>query len=155
MEYGGDSEFVGLSFEEQQKKINLGLEIFKKKGFDVKVFFAPNHTFDYNTIKACKSLGFKSIIDGYGLTPYYENEILFIPQLFYKLYSLPFGIQTIQLHLNYFSSDDYLNLEKFVKKNKEKIITFNEACEAERNLLSDKIIRLTIKKILKAKRVII
>ena len=100
--HGGRSEFVGHSFEEQLKKLNSGLDIFKKQNLPVKVFFAPNHTFDKQTIEACKKSGFKSIADGYGLVPYYENEILFIPQLFYKLHSLPFGIQTIQLHLNYF-----------------------------------------------------
>ena len=119
MGHGGNSEFVGLPFETQLKKLSLGMEIFKKQNLEVKIFFAPNHTFDINTVKACKTVGFKSIIDGYGLAPYYENEILFIPQLFYKLYSLPFGIQTIQLHLNYFSDKDYLNLERFVKKNQK------------------------------------
>ena len=59
---GGNTEFVHVPFETQLKKLNLGLEIFKKQNLDVKVFFAPNHTFDQNTIKACKTLGFKSIV---------------------------------------------------------------------------------------------
>ena len=155
MGYGGNTEFVNLPFEIQLKKLNLGLEIFKKQNIDVKVFFAPNHTFDQNTVKACKILGFKSIVDGYGFTPYYENEIIFIPQLFYKLFVLPFGIQTLQLHLNYFSEKDFLNLEKFVKKNQKKIISFNDACKMERNKILDKILRIAIKRILKLKRILI
>ena len=155
MGHGGNSEFVGLPFATQLKKLSLGMEIFKKQNLEVKIFFAPNHTFDINTVKACKTVGFKSIIDGYGLAPYYENEILFIPQLFYKLYSLPFGIQTIQLHLNYFSDKDYLNLERFVKKNQKKIISYNEACKIQRDVFSNKIIRLLIEKVLKLKRIII
>ena len=106
-------------------------------------------------MKACKSLGFKSIIDGYGLTPYYENEILFIPQLFYKLYSLPFGIQTIQIHLNYFNDEDYLNLEKFVEKNRKKIISYDQVYKTASNTFSDKIISVFIKKTLQFKRSII
>ena len=155
MGYGGNTEFVDLPFETQLNKLNLGLEIFKKQNLDVKVFFAPNHTFDQNTIKACKTLGFKSIVDGYGFTPYYENEIIFIPQLFYKLFALPFGIQTMQLHLNYFSEKDYLNLEKFVIKNEKKIISYDEVCAMERNVISDKILRMLIKKILQLKRILI
>ena len=155
MGHGGNTEFVDLPFETQLKKLNLGLEIFKKQNLDVKVFFAPNHTFDQNTIKACKTLGFKSIVDGYGFTPYYENEIIFIPQLFYKLFSLPFGIQTMQFHLNYFSEKDYLNLEKFVIKNKKKIISYDQVCAMERNVISDKILRMLIKKILQLKRILI
>ena len=155
MGYGGNSEFVGLPYEDQLKKLSSGSEIFKKNDLQTEIFFAPNHTFDINTVKACKSLGFKSIIDGYGLTPYYENEILFIPQLFYKLYSLPFGIQTIQIHLNYFTDKDYLNLEKFVEKNRKRIISYDEACRTVSNTFSDKIIRVFIKKALQLKRSII
>tara|TARA_B100001765_G_C19456370_1_gene317111 strand:- start:56 stop:823 length:768 start_codon:yes stop_codon:yes gene_type:complete len=152
---GGNSEFVGHSLEAQIQKLTLGLEIFKKQNISVEVFFAPNHTFDQNTVKACKKLGFKSIIDGYGLRPYYKDEILFIPQLFYKLYTLPFGIQTIQLHINYFSNDDYLNFEKFVIKNHKKIISYEEACKTAKNRISDKVLRFLIRKTLQFKRVII
>lgn len=152
MGYGGNTEFVNLSFDDQLEKLKLGLEIFKNQNLDIKVFFAPNHTFDYNTIEACRSLGFKSIIDGYGIVPYRENEIIFIPQLFYTLFTLPFGIQTMQLHLNYFSEEDYLNLEKFVKKNKNKIISYDQACMLERNTIPDKIIRNLTKNFLQLKR---
>ena len=38
-----------------------------------------------------KILGINEIIDGYGLMPYTENQIKFIPQLFYKFFALPFG----------------------------------------------------------------
>mgnify|MGYP000850637529 CR=1 FL=1 len=50
----------------------------------IRVFFAPNHTFDNNTLLALKECGITEIIDGYGLMPYEENNIKFIPQLFYK-----------------------------------------------------------------------
>ena len=54
MGYGGNTEFANLPFDIQLKKLNLGLQIFKEQNIDVKDFFAPNHTFDENTIKACK-----------------------------------------------------------------------------------------------------
>tara|TARA_Y100000590_G_C15480078_1_gene923624 strand:- start:105 stop:842 length:738 start_codon:yes stop_codon:yes gene_type:complete len=155
LEHGGRSEFVGHSYETQLKKIRLGLDIFKKQDLDIKIFFAPNHTFDQNTINACKNLGFKSLIDGYGLTPYSENGIIFIPQLFYKLYSLPVGIQTIQLHLNIFSNSDYIKLENFIIKKQKKIISYKEAIKLERNNKIDKIIRFLLRKLLKLKRIII
>ncbi len=155
MGYGGRSEFVGHSFETQLNKLSLGLDILKKNKLNVEVFFAPNHTFDNFTIQACKQLGFKSIIDGYGLVPYYENEILFIPQLFYKLYSLPFGIQTMQLHINYFDESDFLKLSNFIEKNHKRIISYEKACELQRNSFTDKLLRLIIKKTLQFKRTII
>ena len=114
------------------EKFNLNVkifqkDIFKEKKIKVKTFFAPNHTFDKNTIKACRELGINSIIDGYGIAPYYEDGMLFFPQLFYRLYVMPFGFQVIQIHLNYFTEKDFSKLEQFVKKNQKKIITFSEA----------------------------
>jgi len=155
MGYGGRSEFVGHSYETQFKKLYSGLEVFRKQDLQVKIFFAPNHTFDHYTVQACKKLGFETIIDGYGLVPYYENDILFIPQLFYKLYYLPFGIQTIQLHINYFSEKDFFKLKNFIIKNKKKIISYKKACEAERDSTTDRMIRVLIKKTLQFKRIII
>ena len=43
MGHGGNTEFVDLPFETQLKKLNLGLEIFKKQNLDVKVFFQSKH----------------------------------------------------------------------------------------------------------------
>ena len=149
---GGNSEFVGQPYEVQLKKLDQGLNILKQHNLDTKIFFAPNHTFDQNTINACRTLGFESFIDGYGITPYYENQILFIPQLFYKLYSLSIGIQAFQIHINYFSNKDYLKLEKFVKKNKEKIISYPQVSNLARNTTLDKFIRCFFKKTLQLKR---
>ncbi len=153
--HGGNTEFVGHSLEVQVEKLTLGLEIFKKQNINVDVFFAPNHTFDQNTIEACKRAGIKSIIDGYGLAPYYKNDILFIPQLFYKLFKLPLGIQTFQVHTNYFSDKDYSNFESFIKRNYKKIISYEQACQTVRNDVSDKVLRFLIKKTLQFKRAII
>ena len=84
--------------------------------------------------------------------PYKENEIKYIPQLFYKIVELPFGIQTIQIHLNYFSNTDFDILKKFIKKNSSKIITYDQATAKINNNFFYKIIRILTKKILQIKR---
>ena len=61
----------------------------------------------------------------------------------------------MQLHLNYFTEKDYLDLEKFIKKNEKKIISYSEACSMVRNDLKDKVLRVFIKKVLQLKRAII
>ena len=38
--------------------------------------------------------------------PYTENNLNFIPQLFYKEIMLPFGIQSTQIHLKLLDEDD-------------------------------------------------
>ena len=123
--YGGNSEFYGLDYSMQLNKIKIGLEEFKKREIKVRSFFAPNHIYDSNTLKALKESNIKIIIDGYGLFPYYKNEILFIPQLFYKEIFLPFGIQSTQMHINEWNDETYKNFEVFVEKNYSKILSLS------------------------------
>ena len=127
--YGGDSEFYGLDYSTQLNKIKTGLKEFNKREIKVRSFFAPNHIYDSNTLKALKESNIKIIIDGYGLFPYYKNEILFIPQLFYKEIFLPFGIQSTQMHINEWNDEAYKNFEIFVKKNYSKILNLNNIIE--------------------------
>ena len=150
--YGGRSEFYGHSIEVQTERIKMGLEKFKKEKIEIKSFFAPNHTYDSNTFNALKNSGINEIIDGYGLMPYLENEIKFIPQLFYKIYALPFGIQATQIHLNYWKENDFENFKKFVKKNKNNFITYDQALEKVSNKIHYRLINEFTKTLLKTKR---
>ena len=127
--YGGNSEFYGLDYSTQLNKIKTGLEEFKKREIKVRSFFAPNHIYDSNTLKALKDSDIKIIIDGYGLFPYYKNEILFVPQLFYKEIFLPFGIQSTQMHINEWNDEAYENFEIFIEKNYSKILNLNNIIE--------------------------
>jgi predicted deacetylase len=147
--YGGKSEFFGHDFNKQKSKIDDGLKKFKEEKIKIRSFFAPNHTYDLNTFQALKESGIKNIIDGYGLIPYTENGLNFIPQLFYKEMMLPFGIQSTQIHLNYWEEKDYLIFENFVEKNKQKIITFEQAIDKIKNNFLCKVLNFLIKIILK------
>ena len=91
-------------------------------------------------------------IDGYGLMPYKENEISFIPQLFYKLYSFPFGIQVTQIHLNYWKQKDFESFENFIKKNRNNFITYEEVIKKVNNNFIFKILNFLIRGVLRIKR---
>ena len=123
--FGGNSEFYGLDYSKQLNKIKTGLYEFKKRDIEIRSFFAPNHIYDENTLEALKACGIKIIIDGYGLFPYFKNQILFIPQLFYKEIILPFGIQSTQMHINNWQEDQFAKFEDFINKNNKKIITLD------------------------------
>jgi len=123
--YGGNSEFYGLDYFSQLKKIKNGLEEFKKRGIEIRSFFAPNHVYDKNTLLALKESNIKIIIDGYGLFPFYRDEILFIPQLFYKEIFLPLGIQSTQIHINDWDHKNYNNFETFIEKNYNKTVNLD------------------------------
>ena len=152
--YGGRSEFFGHSYEDQLSKIKKGLEIFKKNNIQIDTFFAPNHTYDRNTFKALKNSGILKIIDGYGLMPYSFNGIKFVPQLFYKLHILPFGIQSTQIHINYWSDKDFINFKKFIEKHHKKVISADFAFSKISNSYLHKIINSTFEKLLKLKRLV-
>ena len=48
------SEFAGLPLEAQKEKISAGLALLREQGIEPRVFFAPSHTFDENTLTALK-----------------------------------------------------------------------------------------------------
>tara|TARA_Y100000816_G_scaffold139482_1_gene98799 strand:+ start:4862 stop:5602 length:741 start_codon:yes stop_codon:yes gene_type:complete len=152
--YGGKSEFFGHSINDQVNKIKEGLKIFNDNQIKVRVFFAPNHTYDQNTFEALKICGINQVIDGYGLIPYEENNIKFIPQLFYKLIALPYGIQTTQIHLNYWREKHFSKFENFIEKNLSRIINYDQALSKINNSFYSKILNTSVKNILKTKRVL-
>jgi predicted deacetylase len=150
--YGGKSEFYGHSYSVQTSRIKKALKKFNDEKINIRSFFAPNHTYDKNTFTALKDLGIKNIIDGYGLIPYTEHDLNFVPQLFYKEIMLPFGIQSTQIHLNYWSDKYYNNFETFILKNKNKIINFEKCIEKVNNNFFSKIINFSTKTVIKSLR---
>ena len=151
-EYGGGSEFFGHPLDVQEKRIKNGLEKFKREKINIRSFFAPNQTYDENTFIALKNCGINEVIDGYGLMPYTEKNVKFIPQLFEKVVLLPFGIQSTKLHLHVWDENDYKKFENFIKTNSKKIITYDQALNKINNSFLYKIIRYFMSKILKLKR---
>ena len=152
--YGGGSEFFGHSVEIQKNKLKEGLKIFKENKININMFFAPNHTYDLNTFNALKSVGIFRVIDGYGMLPYTSHEIKFVPQLFYKLYTLPMGIQSTQIHLNYWWEEDFEVFSNFVKKNHKNIISADKAFDKSYDGFIYNSINFFLKNLLKFKRLI-
>ena len=146
--YGGKSEFYGHTLTEQSAKIKKGLDIFKSHDINIRTFFSPNHTYDLNTFEALKLSGIKEVIDGYGLKPYIENNIKFIPQLFYKPIFLPFGLQTTQIHLNYWTEKEFDKFAILVNENFDKIVSYDEALKLISNKNTDILLNHIIKNIL-------
>ena len=151
--YGGDSEFYGLNYEKQLNKIKAGLQKFEEKKIKIRSFFAPNHIYDENTLKALKDSEIKIIIDGYGLFPFYKNEILFIPQLFYKEIFLPFGIQSTQMHINEWNYNHLKNFNSFIEKNYKKIVDLNYIISLSNPNVIQKFTNFCVEKTLKTLRI--
>ena len=112
-------------------------------------------SYDQNTFLALKKYNLHEVIDGYGLMPYKKNNIIFIPQLFYKNFILPFGIQSTQLHINYWNEKDFENFKIFVEKNKSKFITYDDAVSKVSNSLFYTFIKQLLEVLLRTKRILI
>lgn len=116
------SEFVNKNYIEQKKIIENGYQLLVKKGIKPTCFFAPAHSFNDDTIRACKDLNFFDFIsDGYAFYPYNKNEMLFIPSVFDTPHKIScFGIFTFVYHPNNLTSDSLKYLEDFLIKNIDK-----------------------------------
>lgn len=129
------SEFAGLSLEVQLCKISNGIKIFHEKNIYPKVFIAPSHTFDLNTIKAIKqNNNLKIISDTIAFRPYIEHEILFIPQQFGLVRNIPLpGLWTFCYHPSTMTINQFNNLELFLSKNASKFTNINEVVKHKYN----------------------
>ena len=119
------SEFAGTSYEVQYTKLKQGRDILHRLGIETDLFMAPGHSFDENTLKALKDLGFRAITDGLYHKPYLRESILFIPCTLVA-YDKMHGLDTICLHTNNMTDKDISDLEKFISRHKGAAIRYNE-----------------------------
>ena len=115
------TEYEGKPYDEQKGNIEEGYAILKSHGIEPVCFFAPAHTFDDNTVKACAESGhFDFISDGVAVYPYKYLGMMFLPNIFdtpHKI--LPFGVYTFIFHPNNMEESDYEYLESFLSANRE------------------------------------
>jgi len=137
------SEFAGVPLEKQREKIQNGIRILKNNGLEPKVFFAPSHTFDVNTLEALRlESDIRVICDTIANDVYVLDEFYFIPQQSGRVRRLPFTVTTFCYHPNSMSQEDFQLLERFVKKYREKFVSFDDIHFKERKLnFYDKFLR--------------
>ena len=121
------SEFAGLDFKTQKAMIADGMRIIKDRlSLVPKIFVAPGHSFDKNTIRALKEDNFSYISDGIALYPFEKWGFVWLPQILWHPRKGLFGMITIAFHPNTMTDKDFNDLEEFIKKNPMKIGNFSE-----------------------------
>ncbi|MBB6631973.1 DUF2334 domain-containing protein [Clostridium algidicarnis] len=129
------SEFAGIPLEEQKIKISNGIKIFKEHGLNAKIFFAPSHTFDMNTLEALRTESdIRIISDTIASDIYKMGEFYFIPQQSGHVQSLPFRITTFCYHPNNMSENDFKILENFIKQKRDKFGSFKDLSLKKREI---------------------
>jgi predicted deacetylase len=86
----------------------------REHGIDPKVFFAPAHTFDNNTLIALKECSnIRIISDTIANDVYSQFGFTFVPQQSGRVRKLPFKTVTFCYHPNVMNDDEFVRLEKF------------------------------------------
>lgn len=136
------SEFAGVSIEEQKEKIAKGIEIFRSHNIYPKVFFAPSHTFDENTIFALKECSdIRIISDTVANKPYNKGGITFIPQQCGAVRKLPFNTVTFCYHPNTMVEKDFKKLDSFIDKYRGYFLNYECAVSSRKFSAYDAILK--------------
>lgn len=123
------SEFAGLPYEVQLEKIRKGKKIFEQHHLPTHVFIAPAHSFDELTCKALKEEGFTTISDGVSAFPFYREGLLWVPQIAWRPRAFWRGVITFCFHTDSYSDKRFLEIESFIKKYHEQIVSFDEVMQ--------------------------
>lgn len=95
------SEFAGLPEEEQARKIDRALSVFRNEGVRPDAWVAPAHSFDASTVRALRAANLRTISDGFSVYPVTDrNGMFWVPQQIWRFRRMPFGVWTICAHHN-------------------------------------------------------
>lgn len=122
------SEFAGLSLETQREEIRKGFLEFSKNNILPRIFSAPSHTFDNNTLLALKKeTPIRIISDTISFNPYLKNDFCFIPNQFSRVRNiwLP-GLFTFSYHPGTMKDSDFQYLEKFLDLHGRRFLCFSD-----------------------------
>lgn len=127
------SEYAGICYEDQYDSLRKGQQILKEHHIDTDIFMAPAHSYDYNTLKALKELGFHKVTDGFGSQPYQWQGLTFYPISFKQSSSLKkeAGYTTFVIHANTMNDKDFARYEQMFEQHKDRLISYTEYLQAD------------------------
>ncbi len=122
------SEFAGVSYQKQKEMLKNGTEILKRNGIVTDIFMAPAHSYDKNTLRALKELGYTRITDGFGKEPYLWKGMIFYPISFLLSNSLKKkkGYTTMVVHTNTLSDEGMNKYRDIFEKYQRNLISYSD-----------------------------
>ncbi len=128
------SEFSGLSYTEQAKKIREGMTILTSHGINPEVFVAPAHCFDKTTLDALKNESpIEVISDGIAINSFYHLGVFWLLQQLWQFSFKWFGLWTICIHPNTWKDADFENLESGLIQHHSLFVSYNDIIFTERS----------------------
>jgi len=148
------SEFAGVPIQEQRRKLEEGLAVFRKEGVDPTVFVAPGHSFDRSTLLSLRDLAITTISDGFFLGPRRDDlGMLWIPQQLWQFRRMPAGVWTVCVHPNALSADGVLATLKGLSAYRHQIRSADEVSRDASKLGSaDDVMAAAMRRALAVKR---
>lgn len=129
------SEFAGLPYGEQYQSLKGGQQILLEHGIRTDLFMAPAHSYDRNTIKALRKLGFRRMTDGFGAFPYARWGMTFYPISYQQGSALKKagakGFTTFVVHPGTMNDKDFARYEKIFAGHSDQFISYSGLLELE------------------------
>jgi len=98
------TEFAGVHVKTQRMWIRAGLGMLRYHGLNPRIWVAPRHGFDANTLAALRMEGIPLLSDGFARMPFLRGGVTWIPQQIWEPEEKAHGIWTICVHPN--TADD-------------------------------------------------
>lgn len=108
------SEFAGVPAATQRAWIGAGIRILRDHGLDPKIWVAPRHGFDRNTLAALREEGILVLSDGLTRAPFLRSGMTWIPQQLWAPVEKDRGLWTICIHPNTASDQEIAALHSFL-----------------------------------------
>lgn len=122
------SEFAGIPYPQQYEALKAGKELLQSHGIYTDIFMAPAHSYDKNTLRALKKLGFTKLTDGFGSVPYQWRGFTFYPISYRQSSSLKktSGYTTFVVHANGMKQGDFEHYKQLFQIYADRMISFTE-----------------------------
>jgi predicted deacetylase len=119
------SEFAGVNLETQRRWIRAGRDILRGWGLNPRLWAAPRHGFDWNTLCALRDEGVGYISDGFARVPFVRGGITWIPQQLWAPVHKTKGLWTICIHPGTARTADVDQLRAFLMEHSTQFTSFD------------------------------
>jgi predicted deacetylase len=119
------TEFSGRPVEEQREMLHAGLNMLRAEGLNTRLWVAPRHGFDWNTLAALREEGIRYLSDGIALRPFLRGGVVWIPQQIWEPVEQRRGLWTICLHPNTTTRPVAQNLHDFLSRHAAHFTSFD------------------------------
>ena len=119
------TEFAGVPLSTQREWIQAGFEILRDHGLNPRLWVAPRHGFDRNTLQALRDNRIEYLSDGFARIPHRRDGITWIPQQLWAPVDKSAGLWTICIHPNAAASNEWQVLRSFLEKHAAQFTSFH------------------------------